>query len=93
MAARALSWHTISMQSEALPSVQFPLSSYFGTVAPGQFLPIVVAIAFGLWAVYTLVAAYHWLRYGRSSVVAIPALAVHVFVSASIAAYALSGFH
>ncbi len=81
------------MQGETLPPVQFPLASYLGTVDLEHFLPVIVAVLFGLWAVYTLVAAYHWLRYGRSSAVAIPALAAHVFVSASIAAYALSGFH
>lgn len=74
-------------------SIQFPFAFLLGTVDPSSTLPIIVAVIFGLWAIYTLIAAYHWLRYARSSIYAIPAIGVHVFVSLSIATYALSGFH
>jgi hypothetical protein len=76
--------------STQLPSVQFPFASYIGTLGSTEAVAIIVAIGFILWIVYTLVVSYHWLRYGRSSIVAIPALAVHIFVSLSIALYALS---
>ncbi len=46
---------------------------------------------FAFWAVYSLVATYHWLRYSHASWVAFPAIALHLFVSLSIMAYALSG--
>ncbi|MES2668117.1 MAG: hypothetical protein V4644_00265 [Patescibacteria group bacterium] len=55
----------------------------------------VIAIAFlvffFVWSIYTLIAAYHWLRYGHNSAVAIPALVVHVVVSWLLAGYAVSG--
>jgi hypothetical protein len=76
----------------ALPPLQMPFASFLGTVSPQQFLPVVVFVVFAVWAVYSIIAAYHWLRYGRSSLIALPVLALHVFISASLALYALSGF-
>lgn len=46
---------------------------------------------FAFWAVYTLVAIYHWLKYSHASWVAFPAMAVHLFVSFALMSYALSG--
>jgi predicted ferric reductase len=40
---------------------------------------------------YTLIAAYHWIRYGHRSVVTIPALAVHISVSLGLIGFALTG--
>ncbi|HRH55917.1 MAG TPA: hypothetical protein PK609_03570 [Candidatus Paceibacterota bacterium] len=54
-------------------------------------LSIVFLVLFIIWTIYTLVAAYHWLRYGHRSAVAIPALIVHVVVSWLLAGYAASG--
>ncbi len=52
---------------------------------------IVFLVLFIIWVLYTLVAGYHWLRYGHRSSVAIPALIVHVVVSWLLASYAVSG--
>ena len=41
--------------------------------------------------VYSIIAAYHWLRYGHRSVLTIPALAIHVTVSLALIGYALTG--
>jgi hypothetical protein len=79
--------------SQPLPSVQFPFASFLGGAASQQFLPILVAVIFILWAVYTAVVAYHWMRYANHTIYAIPAIGVFVFVSLAIAGYALSGFH
>jgi len=43
--------------------------------------PAIFAIVFFVWVAYTLVAAYHWFRYGHRSYLTVPALAVHVVVS------------
>ena len=66
------------------------------TYIPDSFsLGIVVQwflyIAFAFWALYTLVAVYHWLKYSHASWIAFPAIAAHLFVSFALMAYALSG--
>lgn len=50
-----------------------------------------LSIVFVFWAVYTLVAIYHWVKYSHGSQVAFPAIAVHLFISLALIAYALSG--
>ena len=66
------------------------------TYMPNSFsLGIVVQwflyIAFAFWALYTLVAVYHWLKYSHASWIAFPAIAAHLSVSFALMAYALSG--
>lgn len=46
---------------------------------------------FAFWALYTLVAIYHWLKYSHASWVAFPSIAVHLFISFALMSYALSG--
>jgi hypothetical protein len=48
-------------------------------------------IVFAFWALYTLVAIYHWLKYSHGSWAALPAIIVHLVVSLALMAYALSG--
>ena len=48
-------------------------------------------LVFFFWAVYTLVAIYHWLKYSHASWVAFPAIAVHLVISICLMGYALSG--
>lgn len=69
----------------------FTMLRYLGMIDIGKAVSVVFAILFIVWAVYTLIAGYHWLRYGHSSAVAIPALIVHVVVSWLLAGYAVSG--
>lgn len=57
-----------------------------------QLLSLVFVIAFILWTIFTVISAYHWLRYGHKSSIAIPALITHVIVSFFVALYAASGF-
>jgi len=47
---------------------------------------------FAFWALYTLIAIYHWLKYSHASWVAIPAIGVHLFISIALMSYALSGY-
>ena len=73
------------LQPFALPDgVSIHLST--GTVVGWVLLIVCV-----LWAVYTLTACYHWIRYSHAPAVALPAIIVHVAVSAAIMSFALSG--
>lgn len=47
-------------------------------------------LVFAFWAIYTLVAIYHWMRYSHAALIAIPAMLVHVAVSIALMSYALS---
>lgn len=62
-----------------------------GTVSMGTLVPWMLSTVFALWAVYTLVVIYHWVKYSHASWVAFPAIGIHLFVSFLLIAYALSG--
>lgn len=61
------------------------------SVSPGAVVTWTLYIVFAFWALYTLVAVYHWLKYSHASWVAFPAIAAHLFISFALMAYALSG--
>lgn len=67
---------------------QFNLPS---TISAGTLTVWVLYVVFAFWAIYTLVAVYHWLKYSHASWVAFPAIAAHFFVSIAFMSYALSG--
>jgi hypothetical protein len=52
---------------------------------------ILLTIVILFWALYTIVAIYHWLRYSHGAVIAVPAIIVHLIVSGIFIAVALSG--
>lgn len=81
------------MQPESLASssASFTPLPLFTEIEAQQAVSILFTLLFILWALYTLITAYHWLRYGHRSSVAIPALITHVVVSGLLAAYAVSG--
>lgn len=56
-----------------------------------DMVPLFFTFIFIVWAIYTVVAAYHWFRYGRDSWLAAPAVFVHIFVSAWLMIYATLG--
>lgn len=60
-------------------------------ISAGAIVEWVLYIIFAFWAIYTLVAIYHWLKYSHASWVAFPSIALHLFISFSLMAYALSG--
>ena len=62
-----------------------------GFVSSGNLIVWVLYFAFFIWAVYTLVAIYHWIKYSHASLVALPAIGAHLFVSFALITYALSG--
>jgi hypothetical protein len=47
--------------------------------------------ALAYWIIYTIVAVYHWFTYAHSPSVAVPATALHLFVSFVLLSYAISG--
>jgi len=56
-----------------------------------QVIPVFFFLVFFIWAVYTIVSSYHWLRYSGSMNVAIPMIMTHIIVSCLLAIYAVSG--
>ncbi len=97
MVAPASWWHTTFMNppSDASGYVS-PFSSHtvnlnLAVGTGSNLLPIVFFIIFAIWMLYTLVAAYHWFRYGHKSWLAVPAIALHVFVSGLLIIYIASG--
>lgn len=78
------------MQTEPLQALTPP--AFLENVQADQVVSVVFALLFILWALYTLITTYHWLRYGHRSSIAVPALITHVVVSGFLALYAVSGF-
>jgi len=78
------------MQPE--PSLTLAPPAFLQSVNVEQVVSVVFALLFILWALYTLITAYHWVRYGHRSSIAIPALITHVIVSGYLALFAVSGF-
>ncbi|HYF29421.1 MAG TPA: hypothetical protein VEA36_03615 [Candidatus Paceibacterota bacterium] len=70
----------------------FTIGPALSFLDPGKVVSVIAWVLFVLWAIYTAIAAYHWLRYSHQSSVAIPALIVHFIVSAALALFAVSGF-
>jgi len=64
------------------------LPSGFST---GTIVSWMLYAVFAFWAVYTVVAIYHWLKYSHASWLAFPAIAIHFFMSFALMLYALSG--
>lgn len=52
---------------------------------------IIFALIFIFWLIYTLIAIYHWLRHAPDTWVAVPSIALHLFVSGWLIFYATSG--
>jgi hypothetical protein len=61
------------------------------SVSQGIIVYIAFAIVFVFWGIYTLVAIYHWLKYSHASVIAIPAIVMHLGISFILIVYAISG--
>jgi hypothetical protein len=73
-----------SPPSAVLAHLPFNLST-------GSAVAILLGLVFVFWAVYTIVAIYHWLRYSHASAIAYPAIAAHLIVSFFIASFILTG--
>ncbi|MES2995049.1 MAG: hypothetical protein V4681_03395 [Patescibacteria group bacterium] len=78
------------MQDAQAPA--FQLGPAFEVMEPAKIVSVIAWVMFVFWALYTLIAAYHWVRYGQNSSVAIPAIITHIIISLSLALFAVSGF-
>lgn len=54
-------------------------------------LTVIFFLIFVVWAIYTVIVAYHWFRYGHRSWLAIPAIVTHLVVSGFIILLMASG--
>lgn len=81
MLAKPFSPHAVALaKSSALPSVSASSATEW-----------LLGAVFAVWALYTLVVVYHWLRYARDSRAAKPAIVIHLAVSALFMLCAVSG--
>jgi len=78
------------LQPFSPPTALFNYLHFSGVVSPVLAVEWILYAVFAFWAVYTLIAIYHWLKYSHASLVAFPAIAVHLLVSFSLMALALS---
>lgn len=74
-----------------LVAVRSPLSFIEELPSSEDVIAVIFTGVFIIWAIYSIVAAYHWIRYGHDSWVAFPALLMHVVVSALLMLFAISG--
>lgn len=80
------------MNGPSVPQLPVPSISFTGaTVSTEAVISIIITLVFIWWAIYTLVAVYHWFRYGRDSWVAVPAVVLHFAISAWIFVFATGG--
>ena len=70
---------------------QLHLSVAFPNFSIGTVTIWALYVIFAFWAIYTLVAVYHWLKYSHASIVAVPAVTLHFALSLALMSYALSG--
>jgi hypothetical protein len=76
---------------QAVPHIGPDLGPAFGLVDPNAVALLLFYLIVLLVIIYTLIAGYHWIRFGHRSLATIPALAVHVTVSLALIGYALTG--
>jgi hypothetical protein len=71
------------------PTELFARLHLTNSMSPGQIVIWLLYSVFAFWAVYTIVAVYHWLKYSHASSIAFPAIILHLFISIVLMAYAL----
>lgn len=70
-----------------------PVAIKVAQLPVADVVPVFFFFIFIVWAVYTLVAAYHWFRYSNNVTLAMSAMTAHLVVSAWLAIYTVSGIH
>ncbi len=68
------------------------LFSLFPQFTTGQVIGLLFALIFIWWVIFTIVAIYHWVRFGRLSIIAVPAVGIHIFVSFYLLFFMIGGF-
>ena len=77
--------------SSSVPQLHIPLHLPISFLAE-RAAPILFWLILGVWIISSCIAAYHWLRYHRYSIVILPAFIVYGIVSFALILYAASGF-
>ena len=72
------------MGSTTSPFVQIPQKEVF--IALFSLIAVI-------WILYTLVAAFHWFKFGNRTHAAIPAMALHLVVTIEFLIFIISGFY
>lgn len=73
------------------PTALFNQLNISGIVSPDIVVQWFLYLVFVFWFIYTLVAVYHWLKYSHASLVAFPAIALHLFISFALMTFTLTG--
>lgn len=73
------------------PFILFAKLNFSGTFSESAIVISILCTILAFWAMYTLIAIYHWIKYSHASWVALPAIAIHLFISLAIMSYALYG--
>ncbi len=93
MDGRASSWQTSDMQGTPIgitPSLA-PIAGSLSGIHLGSIVSwFFFGLVFLIWALSTLAAIYHWLRYSYRSFMTLPMLILHAFVSYSLLMYTWS---
>lgn len=77
---------------QEVPAFESPISfSALSGISIESVLSVIFTLVFIWWIVYTVVAIYHWVRFGRASWAAVPAVALHLAVSGGIIVFMTSG--
>ena len=78
---------------ETAPVIPNLLPSFASIVPVENILAVVFTALFIWWLIFTIVLAYHWIRYARDSWVAVPVLALHLAISGWVFIFSTGGFH
>jgi hypothetical protein len=70
-----------------------PSFEFLSAINVSTVFSILFALIFIWWFLFTLISIYHWLRHASDSWIAVPAVALHLFVSGWLIFYATSGLH
>lgn len=81
------------LPTSAPPVSLTPLFTGFTSANLEIVLAVIITIVFIWWAIFTVVGVYHWMRYARDTVVAVPILVLHFVVSGWVFIFATGGLH
>jgi hypothetical protein len=74
----------------SIQSIPSPLASF--AFNQTQILEVVFFLVFFVWAIYTIVIIYHWMRYGNRAPVGVPIILAHFVISLGLFIFGAVGF-
>lgn len=79
------------LQPFSPPTELFKQLHISGAPSAGLIVEWALYLVFFFWAIYTMVAIYHWLKYSHASWIAFPAITLHLFISFALITFTLTG--